>query len=255
MKNIKKWLAAAGAGLAVIAMTAMAMPAGTVSAAAAQNGRGPGGQADTYLADALGVTIDDLTTAYTAARVVAIDQAVTDGLLTQEQADALKSGAGRIDDRGLAPIGQNKDAQDALLAEQLGITVDQLEAAETTANDARLAAAVEAGQITQEQADQMQAQDAFRQYMNQADVQAQLQAAYTSAVQGAVQAGVITQEQADTILSNSNGFGRFGEMPGFGDGHGFGGRHGGRGGAGGPGTQMPSGQQPQNDATLSGASL
>ena len=57
MKNIKKWLAAAGAGLAVIAMTAVAMPAGTVSAAAAQNGRGPGGQADTYLADALGVMI------------------------------------------------------------------------------------------------------------------------------------------------------------------------------------------------------
>ncbi len=249
MKNIVKWLAAAGAGLAVIAMTAVAMPAGTVSAAAAQHGRGPGGQADTYLADALGVTVDDLTAAYSAVRVAAIDQAVTDGLLTQEQADALKSGTGHIAGRGLAPIQQNKDAQDALLAEQLGITVEQLQAAETTANDARLAAAVTAGQITQEQADQMKAQDAFRQYMNQTDVQAQLKAAYTSAVQGAVQAGVITQEQADTILSNSNGFGRFGEMPGFG------GRHGGRGGFGGPGMQLPSGQQPQNAPASTGGSL
>ena len=101
----------------------------------------------------------------------------------------------------------------------------------------------------------MRAQDAFRQHMNQADVQAQLKAAYTSAVQGAVQAGVITQEQADAILSNSNGFGPMGGMRGFGDGHGFGGRHGGRGDSGGPGMQMPSGQQPQNAPASTGGSV
>ena len=248
MRNIKKWLAAAGAGLAVIAMTAVAVPVSTVNAASAQHGAGPGGQNDSYLADALGVTVDELTSAYSAARLAAIDQAVADGLLTQEQADSLNNGTGRPDGRGLGPIGQSKDEQDALVAEQLGITVDALQAARTTANDARLAAAVEAGQITQEQADQMKAQEAFRQYLSQDDVQAQLQSAYSSVVQGAVTAGVITQEQADTILSNNNGFGHFGDMPGMG------GRHGGPRGLSGPGT-APTRQQSQNDATLSGISL
>lgn len=223
MKNIKKWLAAAGAGLAVIAMTAVALPAGTVSAASAQHGAGPGGQQDTYLADALGVTVDELTSAYTAARAAAIEQAVADGLLTQEQADSLNSGTGRFGGRGFGPIGKGADDQGALLAEQLGITVDELQAAQTTANDARLAAAVEAGQITQEQADMMQAQHALRQYLSQEDVQASLQSAYTDAVQQAVTAGAITQEQADAILSNSNGFGQFGGMRGHG--RGFGGMH------------------------------
>lgn len=129
MRNIKKWLAAAGAGLAVIAMTAVAVPVSTVNAASAQHGAGPGAQNDSYLADALGVTVDELTSAYSAARLAAIDQAVADGLLTQEQADSLNNGTGRPDGRGLGPIGQSKDEQDALVAEQLGITVDALQAA------------------------------------------------------------------------------------------------------------------------------
>ncbi len=252
MKNIKKWLAAAGAGLAVIAMTAVAMPTSTVSAASAQHGAGPGGQQDTYLADALGVTVDELTSAYTAAREAAIDQAVADGLLTQEQADSLNSGTGRRGGRGFGPIGEGDD-RGALLAEQLGITVDELQAAQSTANDARLAAAVEAGQITQEQADMMKAQDALRQYLSQEDVQASLQSAYTDAVQQAVAAGAITQEQADAILSNSNGFGPFGGMRGHERGHG--GMHEFRGPA--PDGTAPSGTllRPGVTPSTSGTSL
>ena len=48
--------------------------------------------------------LGDVYKRQTAARVAAIDQAVTDGTLTQEQADALKSGTGRMDGRGIAPI-------------------------------------------------------------------------------------------------------------------------------------------------------
>ena len=46
----------------------------------------------TYLADALGITVEELNAAYDAARVAAIEQAVEAGLLTQEQADWILSG-------------------------------------------------------------------------------------------------------------------------------------------------------------------
>src|SRR5687767_12844048 len=44
---------------------------------------------DTYLADALGITVAELETAREEARTAAIEQAVEDGLLTREQADEL----------------------------------------------------------------------------------------------------------------------------------------------------------------------
>ena len=45
---------------------------------------------NTYLADALGITVDKLKTAYQTAYDTNIDQAVTDGNLTQAQADLMK---------------------------------------------------------------------------------------------------------------------------------------------------------------------
>jgi len=45
---------------------------------------------NTYLADALGISTDELKTAYQAAYYARVDQAVTDGKLTQAQADLLK---------------------------------------------------------------------------------------------------------------------------------------------------------------------
>ena len=57
------------------------------------------GAADTdrsqTLADALGITVDELNAARDAARDAALDQAVAEGLLTQEQADAIRNGEGR----------------------------------------------------------------------------------------------------------------------------------------------------------------
>jgi len=121
------------------------------------HGGGPGFMNDDIdyeplLADALGITVEELQTAYQTARDAAIDQAVEQGLITQEQADEMKvwGSGGR---GGLKGIGQGRkgttdvDAIDeqALLADALGITVEELQTARETANQAAIAQAVEKG--------------------------------------------------------------------------------------------------------------
>jgi hypothetical protein len=178
---------------------------------------GPIENQDTYLANALGITQEELTAALTKAREAGIQQAVKDGLITQEQADAMLNKTG-ADKRGARVDlkGANLD-QDKLLADALGISVEKLQAAQETAAKARLAQAVTDGRITQEQADQITAERALQKYISDKGF-------FKSAVESAVKDGVITQAQADTFLSQ-NPQGLF---------HGFGGR-GGMGGPGGPG--------------------
>lgn len=236
MSKFKKWAAVAGAGLAVLMLTVVALPAAaadTVAAPSAHRGGGMGGGVnDTYLAEALGITADELQAAEQTAYEAAIDQALEQGLITQAQADALKEQAGttgHFGGRGLKGIfgltGDTTIDQDALLADALGITVDELAAARTKAQDLALAAAVEDGRITQEQADQIKAEQALRTYMDEQGFQDQVRTLYENLVKQAVQAGVITQEQADTILSNLETNGAFGPHGGM---FGFGGRgHGG----------------------------
>lgn len=196
-----------------------------------------GEEQSTYLAAALGITVEELQAAQDSVRTAAIDQAVADGILTQEQADQLKAG-----EQVRVPfMGRGGAAQidhEALLAEALGITVEELEAAKVEARAAAVAQAVADGEITQEQADLMAARQAFGSYQ-----QAQTQAAYAAALQAAVTAGSITQAQADLLLANmQTGFGR-----GMGDfGHGMGGH--GRGGHGGHG-RGPGGQGGLNGPT------
>lgn len=159
---------------------------------------GPGDQGDSNwlenLAEALGITVDQLQEAQEQAYAATVTDAVAAGQLTQEQADqilarqALKS---YVDRR-------------AILAEALGMTVDELEAALADG---------------QSPVDLMAAQG-----IDSTTLQANAQAAYEAAVQRAVTDGVITQAQADQILSDG-GFGLFGRG-------GFGG-HDGRGGHGG----------------------
>ncbi len=254
MRNLKKLAAVAGAGLAVLMLTVVALPAsaaGTVSAPLAHRG-GPmgGGANDTYLAEALGITAAELQTAQQTAYEAGIDQALAAGLITQAQADALKersAASGRFGGRELHGFlgfgGDTTIDPDALLADALGITTDELQAARVEAQDLALTAAVEEGQITQEQADQMKAEQALKTYLSDQGLQTQMQTLYENAVKQAVTAGVITQAQADAILANQ---GKFGGMRGF---DGFGGRGGmhGRGGMRGldaPDTTAPSNTTP-----------
>lgn len=227
------------ASLAVIPQTTLAASPSAAVDGARLPGRG-GPQDDTFLAQALGITVEDLDKAQETARIAGIDQALKDGLITQAQADALKENQ-RFGGRGGLDFfmrGSEIDHQ-SLLANALGITVEQLEAAVKAAADARLAQAVTDGKITQEQVDLMKARQALQTYIQEKGF-------YAEAVKQAVADGVITQAQADAILSQTGpGMRPFG---GKGD---FGGR-GGRGGL--PGLQSGTQQQPQSaPAQSSGA--
>ena len=169
---------------------------------------GPG--QDTYLADALGITVEALQEARQQAAEAGIDQAVAEGLITEAQADMIKEHGSRIMGM-LGKFGRFGSAADidheALLAGALGITVEELQAAQAEAKDAALAQAIADGKITQEKVDEMKAMQALRDYLQEQDLQDNIRSLYTNALQDAVDAGVITQEQADKLLEAKAGFG------------------------------------------------
>lgn len=194
-------------------------------------------RSDELLAGALGITTDELNAAYLEAANAALDRAVAEDLLTQTQADNLRqrleaaSGNGfpfHLGGRGFGLFGSDTIDSEALLAEALGITTDELQAAYDDAEVAALAQAVEDGQLTQEQADLVAARRALQEYW------ATQQQTYEDIVQGALDAGAITQEQADLLLENQQSLGGrgFGVREDFGRGMmpGMGGRgmHGGQ---------------------------
>lgn len=221
---------AAGAGF-VVYRTAAASTQTQEPTRLTAFGRGGGmvGVADEHLAQALGISVEDLQAAYQKAWEAALAQAVEEGKLTQEQANQIKSrGFGRFGPHQFGGWVESEANFDSLLAEALGITVEKLQAAYQTAAEARLDQAVSDGRITQEQADLMKARTKL--YADQ-DFTSSLKNAWQQAVQAAADKGVITQEQADQIIQNSQeqglpGFGGFGKH-GFGfeggRGHGFGG--------------------------------
>jgi hypothetical protein len=230
------------------AMTESSVSPGLLGDGYLAHGRGwMGGESIDYsalLAEALDITVDELQNAYEAARVAAIKQAVDEGLLTQERADEMQVWGGfamrGLDRFGRAPRGFDGSSIDeqSLLADALGITVDDLQAARERANEAAVAQAIEEGLITQEQAAEMQARRSLMSYLDRgallaqalgvseedvesatlsdliaqqgldaATVRENLAAAYADALDQAVQDGVITQEQADDM--QAAGFGGF----------------------------------------------
>ena len=212
-------------GAMSFARSASAAPA--VAAAAAPSSlvlvhRGGGGglsDNDQALADALGIDLETLQTAEETARLAMIDQAVADGFITEAQAEQLRLYSGGFG-RGFSGAYD----KDEYLADALGITVEELEAAELEAYEVTLAAAVEAGTLTQEEADLLLAEKVARGYLDTDAINAQVQAAQEAAVAAALADGAITQEQADALLA------QLAATP-YSFHGGFGGRgHGGRGG-------------------------
>ena len=212
------------------------------------------------LADALGITVKELEAAYEEARTAAIELAVMEGVITQEQADEMTVWGGK-GGRGFSPfsfgrkskdVSSDKTDEGALLAEALEITVEELQAARKAANAAAIVQAVEEGIITQEQADEMQARKDLQSYLSRdallaqalgisaqdledayaegktlsdllsdagldaATVRDSLASAYEEALGEAVADGVSTQEQADETQDGTMGVPGFGRMPGRG---------------------------------------
>jgi hypothetical protein len=156
---------------------------------------------DQFLAEALGISVEALETAKQAAREAGLAQAVEDGILTEEQVQAM------------AIMEKVKDyvSREALAAQALGISVEKL--------------------AEQPLPDWLEAQGLDREAFH-----AKLDEAREAAIEQAITDGVITQDEAD-LLEAAKPAGRPGQPggPGCGDRPApGGGRPGGPGGNGGP---------------------
>jgi hypothetical protein len=283
MKKFLKWTGILTIGTALVVLAGLALGFGFTMDASAQvadsrqvapkrilahYGVGiPGSEQDPdqYLADALGISLEDLQAAEQEAQDALIQEALDKGLITQEQADWLtlrgffggrRFNGGQLGfGYGFAPFAQELD-YDQFLAEALGISPQELAVARQEALDAMLAQAVADGAITQEQADLIKARQALKAYLDPQALFAQalgitpeqlqayreqglslseilaesgktavqareaLQAAYQDAIDKAVADGVITQDQADQIQAGGFPGGCWGVGPRGGFGHG-----------------------------------
>ena len=139
----------------------------------------PGFDFDTFLADELGLTVEELQEARQAAQEAALDQAVAEGVITAEQADLIQAGKA---------LRQYIDSQD-ILSNAFGIDAAEIKAAR------------EAGEPLHELFGDLE----------RGEIKETLQAAYEEAVQQAIDEGVITESQAKQLQENGFRGGFFGK--------------------------------------------
>ena len=278
-RNWLKWILAGGAlltvailmgvfGVSIVQASSVRDVVGTIASPTVLVHPGTGnGTVDkqALLAEALGISVEELESAQRAAFETSIAAAVEEGKITQEQADQILkrngsfkrgfgmrgSGMHGLGHGGLG-IGKNHNS---LLAEELGLTVEELQQAHQSANAAALEQLVEEGILSEEQAENAKAAAALRAYldrpsliaealgisteeleatgkslhviledqgMDRATFRENLAAATQAAIDQAVAEGVIPQDQADQLQSGTP----FGFVPGrgFWPGRGHGGR-------------------------------
>lgn len=213
-------LVAGAVYLALNSSSVQAAPA-AISAGISTLGAGRGHVESEEVAEALGISIDELTDAKTEAVGKAIDQALDLDLITQEEADELKAEESSSR-RGLLKL-LNDEEMDQLdyysfLFDALGITEEAYFAAIDTLEQTKLAEAVADGTLTQEDADAIAGQRAL---LGNSKFTESIKAAYEDAIAEALDDGTITQEQADALLGklDSASFGFFHIKDNHGDGH------------------------------------
>ncbi len=162
------------------------------------------------LAEVLGIDVETLEAAMDSAQEKALAQAVSDGLITEEQAEGIQARSFGGHHRHPGFGGLNYDTY---LADELGISVDALQTAQREAAGLLLEQALEDGRITQDDFDQMQVRSAMRPYFEEA-----FSSAFQNAIDAALADGAITEEQAELLQYNLT--------PGI-HGFGMGGKHGG----------------------------
>lgn len=198
-KNGWKALGVAAAVVATVASVQVASAHGF-----GRLGRG-GDERGTLLAEALGITVDELEAARQKAFEKGLDQAVEAGEIAREDADVMLA---------RQRLMQAVD-HEAILAEALGVTVEELAAAREDRAGLR--------DLIAEQG------------LSATELRDKLEAAHAAAVDQAVADGVITREQADQLGEMRGGMHGMRGMRGFGPGgHGMRGGHRGFGGLGGP---------------------
>ncbi|MBV7333274.1 hypothetical protein KFU94_34580 [Chloroflexi bacterium TSY] len=163
------------------------------------------------LAEEKGVEMETIQEALKASAITQVQQAVTDGDLTQEEADRILE---RIENgRGFGPRGLgrgahrggplrdliDRDVIQETVAQTLGITVEELEAAKDEGK--------KLSELAEEKGVEMET------------VKEAMKASAISQVQQAVTDGELTQEEADRLIErieSGRGFGRRGQGPGRG---------------------------------------
>lgn len=171
--------------------TVPALPFGRGGFGGPRGHHGRGGADDATLAEALGVTVEELQAAKEQIQAERLAQAVADGTLTQEQVDNMQA---------MQAVKEYVD-KEAILADVLGLTVEELTAARENGTLHDLLSGID---------------------IDPTVMQEQMQAALEAAVAEAVAAGDITAEQAALIAEQiANGAGMIGKSGGRGGLRGF----------------------------------
>ncbi|MEM7130428.1 MAG: hypothetical protein AAF702_29150 [Chloroflexota bacterium] len=144
---------------------------------------------DQLIANALGLNEEELEEAYSKAFDLALEQAVSDGKLTQAQADELKE-----NNHGLYMLEgfASDDEMEQYLAQALDLSQEEFDAA----MDSAIQKAADDGLITQAQANDM---------LLEKLIEEKLEEAYGQALDEGVRRDLITQSQADTMREESWG--------------------------------------------------